>query len=126
MLFWKEDEELDNCKVYNSFWCKLDKRCSEPIKKWNGKRIPLKVLCYFPLNLSLQCLFMPSKIVTDMTWHNDKWHKDGVVRHRADSKAWKHFDELNGNFALDPHNVRLGLVFNGFNPFANMCTPHSI
>jgi len=48
------------------------------------------------------------------------------MRHPTDSKAWKHFDELNGDFALDPHNVRLGLIPNGFNPFANVCTPYSI
>ena len=48
------------------------------------------------------------------------------MRHPADSKAWKHFDELNGNFALDPRHVRLGLVSNAFNPFVNMCTPYSI
>ena len=126
MLFWKEDEELDNYKVCDAFRWKLDKRSGEPMTKCNGKRIPLKVIRYFPLKPRLQRLFMSSKIATDMTWHNDKRNKDGVMRHPADSKAWKHFDELNGNFSSDPHNVRLGLVFNGFNPFANMCTPHSI
>ena len=42
------------------------------------------------------------------------------------SKAWKHFDEHNQSFASNPHNVRLGFVANGFQPFTNMCTPYSI
>ena len=60
---------------------------------------------------------MSSKAATDMTWHNDQRKKDGLIRHPADSKAWKHFDELNRNFALNPCNVRLGLVSDGFNAF---------
>ena len=82
--------------------------------KCNRKRIPLKVLCYFPLKPRLQRLFMSPKTATEMTWHNDKRNKDGVIRHPVDSKAWKHFDELNWNFASDPRNVHLGPVSDGF------------
>ena len=119
MLFQKEDEGLDNCKVCDAFRWKLDKRSGEPMKKSNGKRVPLKVLRYFPLKPRLQRLFMSSKIASDMTWHNDKRVKDGVMRHPADSKAWKHFDEFHESFASKLRNVTLGLVSDGFQPFAH-------
>ena len=34
---------------------------------------------------------MSSKIASDMSWHNNNQVKDGVIKHLADSKAWKHF-----------------------------------
>nr|XP_009608267.1 uncharacterized protein LOC104102290 [Nicotiana tomentosiformis] len=53
-----------------------------------------------------------------MTWHHDQYLKDGVFRHSADSDAWNHFDTSNPGFARDPRNVRLGLAYDGINPFA--------
>ena len=38
------------------------------------------------------------------------------MRHPADSKAWKHLDELYPEFAADPRNIRLALSTDGFNP----------
>jgi len=67
MLFWKEDEELDKCKVCDAFRWKLDKHSSKAMTKSNGKRIPLKVLRYLLLKPRLQHLFMSSKTATDMT-----------------------------------------------------------
>jgi len=40
---------------------------------------------------------------------------DGKMRHPAESKVWKHLDELYANFALGPRNVRLALFIDGFN-----------
>jgi hypothetical protein len=37
--------------------------------------------------------------------------------HLADSRAWKHLDNLYPEFVSDPHNVKLGLASDGFNPF---------
>ncbi|XP_020262677.1 uncharacterized protein LOC109838663 [Asparagus officinalis] len=51
--------------------------------------------------------------------------KDGILRHPADGKAWKDFDEKHPEFALDPRNVRLGLSSDGFNPFRTMSIAHS-
>jgi len=48
------------------------------------------------------------------------------VRHLANSKAWKHFDELQEGFALEPRNVRLGLVSDVFQPFTNMSSLYSV
>ncbi|XXG84911.1 hypothetical protein AAC387_Pa11g0115 [Persea americana] len=61
-----------------------------------------------------------------MRWHKEKRVNDGVLRHPADAEAWKEFDKMHNSFSQDPHNVRLGLASDGFNPFSNMSTSHSI
>ncbi|XP_026424606.1 uncharacterized protein LOC113320918 isoform X3 [Papaver somniferum] len=43
-----------------------------------------------------------------MRWHHEGRTKDGVLRHPADSEAWRHFDEMNPTFKADPRNIRLG------------------
>jgi hypothetical protein len=60
-----------------------------------------------------------------MKWHVDSRTKVGVLRHPANSEAWKLFDNLYLEFAVDNGNVRLGLTSNGFNPFGNLSTSHN-
>jgi len=55
-----------------------------------------------------------------MRWHKDERVDDGVLRHHADSLAWKSFDEKYPNFASVTRSVRLGLTSYGFNPFGSM------
>jgi len=57
---------------------------------------------------------------------HQKKTQDGLMRHPRDSEAWKTFDLLHPEFASDSRNVRLGLASDGFNPFGNMSTNHSI
>ncbi|CAK9158322.1 unnamed protein product [Ilex paraguariensis] len=61
-----------------------------------------------------------------MRWHIEKHVDDGLPRHPADTEAWKEFDKMHESFAQDPHNVRLGLASDGFNPFSNMSTTYCI
>jgi hypothetical protein len=61
----------------------------------------------------------------NMRWHTEGHTKDGVLRHLADSEAWKSFNNLYLDFSSDSRNVRLGLTSDGFNPFGNMSTTHS-
>ncbi|XP_031270756.1 uncharacterized protein LOC116129140 [Pistacia vera] len=101
-LFWKENEKLENCHV-----------CDESRYKMNngiGKKIPHKVLRYFPLKLRLQRLFMSRHTSVDMWWHTEKRVNDGMLRHPADGKEWKKVDRLYPSFASDARNVRLGLA----------------
>ena len=60
-----------------------------------------------------------------MVWHEDGRTKDGLLRHPADSFAWKDFDRQYPDFSCDSHNVRLGLASDGFNPFKTMTISHS-
>nr|XP_048321734.1 uncharacterized protein LOC125419567 [Ziziphus jujuba var. spinosa] len=115
----EESAELDKCPI-----------CAEPRYKFQGtegKRIPQKVLRYFPITPRLQRLFTSRHTAIDMRWHKEKRpNTNGVLRHPADGEAWKHFDEQYPIFAMDPRNVRLGAATDGFNPFSNMSTSYSM
>ena len=50
---------------------------------------------------------------------------DGLLRHFADSEAWKSFDSKYIEFSSEPHNVRLGLIADGFNSYGNMSSTHN-
>lgn len=129
MIYWGESENEQACKVCNlSRWKNLQKSSRRSYK--GGKKrlvvnIPAKVFWYFPLKPRLQRLFMSSKTSESMQWHFKKRVLDGNLRHPADSRAWKEFDERHCEFASDPRNVRLGLAADGFNPFKNQSTAHS-
>jgi len=47
-------------------------------------------------------MYKSSKIAEDMVWHHEHMIKDGILRHLADAKAWKEFDEQYPNFSADP------------------------
>ncbi|XP_019248394.1 PREDICTED: uncharacterized protein LOC109227650 [Nicotiana attenuata] len=125
MLYWKEDSLLDSCKVCGASRWKIDRQSGETRNK-KGKKIEAKTLRYFPLKPRLQRLFMSIKTSSLMTWHTDKRVDDGIIRHPADSMAWKSFDELHPSFAVEPRNVRFGLASDGFQPFRNSKTSYSI
>ena len=61
-----------------------------------------------------------------MRWHREGRKKDGLMRHPADSPAWKHFDARYKKFSSEIRNVRLGLATDSFNPFGNMNLSYSI
>lgn len=126
MLFWKDDEQLEHCKVCKAARWKQGKHSGETRTRENGKRIPQKVLRYFPLKPRLQRLFMCSKTASDMRWHNERQAEIGVLNHPSDGKAWQDFDENHPSFSSEPRNVRLGLISDGFNPFSNIANPYSI
>lgn len=83
-LFWKQNADLENCPT-----------CKESRYKVNdgkGKKIPHKLLRYFPLIPRLKRLYGSKKTSTDMKWHKHKCVDDGVLRHPADGEEWKNFD----------------------------------
>ncbi|KAH9668232.1 hypothetical protein KPL70_021335 [Citrus sinensis] len=117
-LFWKEYGTLEKCPY-----------CGEPRYKFEGskKKVPLKVLRYFPLKPRLQRLFISRHTARDMRWHQEKRVvKEGILRHPADGEAWKEFDRLYPWFVQEPRNVRMGLATDGFNPFGNMHNSYSM
>lgn len=69
---------------------------------------------------------MAKNTAKEMRWHKEERVDDGVLRHPADSMAWKAFDERYPDFSNDPRNVRLGLASDGFQPYGNMSANHSI
>ncbi|KAL0546349.1 hypothetical protein IC582_016257 [Cucumis melo] len=119
VLYWKEFADLQHCPT-----------CGEARYKVNhniGKKILHKVLRHFPLEPRLQRLFVSQEGSADMRWHRDKRvETDDVLRHPANAEGWKHFDSEFPDFASDPRNVHLGLALDGFNPFGQMSTSHSM
>ncbi|CAL1370209.1 unnamed protein product [Linum trigynum] len=71
---------------------------------------------YFPVKDRLQRLYMTKEDAKDMRWHKDLRVDDDTLRHPADGKTWKRFDEEHSWFSADPRNVRLALLSDGFNP----------
>ncbi|XP_021829050.1 uncharacterized protein LOC110769375 [Prunus avium] len=119
-LFYKEHVGKDKCP-----------ECDEPRYKSSTnekrKKVPQKVLRYFPLKPRLQRMFMSKHTASQMRWHFDKRVDEyGVMRHPADSIAWKEFDRMYPEFAQEPRNIRLGLATDGFNPFGSMSTSYSM
>ncbi|XP_073057930.1 uncharacterized protein [Primulina eburnea] len=129
MIYWRENKNEQACKVCNlSRWKDLrkkTKKSSKGGKKCLFVKTPAKVFWYFPLKPRLQRLFMSTKTAENMQWHSKKRVVDGILRHPADSQAWKAFDERHHDFASDVRNVRLGLAADGFNPFKNQSVSHS-
>lgn len=129
MLYWKENEHDSSCSICGaSRW----KPTSDDLGHNNlnqssatTRRVPAKVLCHFPLKPRLQRYFMSKKTSSFMQWHENDRVKYGILRHPADSKAWKSLDQRYPEFALDPRNVRLRLASDGFNPFGTMSLSHS-
>ncbi|XP_059627617.1 uncharacterized protein LOC132270456 [Cornus florida] len=119
ILFLKEYENNEFCP-----------RCGESRYKSHegkGKKIPQKILRYFPLKSRLQRLFMSRKISSDMRWHKEKRVKEtNIFRHPADSMTWEEFDIRHPWFSAEPRNVRLGLASDRFNPFSNMSNSYSM
>jgi hypothetical protein len=68
---------------------------------------------------------MPEHTAPYMRWHVEGRTREGVLRHPADSEAWRSFDIVHPDFMADSRNVRLGLTADEFNHFGNMSTSHS-
>ncbi|KAM0822511.1 hypothetical protein ACQ4PT_071448 [Festuca glaucescens] len=123
ILFWKEHANADCCPK-----CKASRWKSQK-KRPDGRaahKVPVKVLRYFPIAKRLQRLFISAKSATDCRWHDEGRTKDGLLRHPADSPAWKHFDAIHTRFAEDSRNIRLIIATDGFNPYRSMNCAYSV
>ncbi|XP_023767031.1 uncharacterized protein LOC111915622 [Lactuca sativa] len=116
-LFWKEHDSLQVCPV-----CKESRWIDKNTK---GNKVPHKVLRYFPVTPRLRRLYCSTHTAKNMIWHSTIRSEDGVMLHPVDGEHWQDFDKKYPDFSSKPRNVCLGLTANGFNPFGNMCNPHS-
>ncbi|KAK2413740.1 hypothetical protein QL285_036417 [Trifolium repens] len=93
------------------------------------KPIPRKAMFYLPIVSRLQRLYASLQTARKMTWHSENYEQrrsSGELRHPSDGLAWKHFDQVNPDFASEPRNVRLGLCSDGFTPYTQVsATPYS-
>ncbi|XP_062099743.1 uncharacterized protein LOC133805579 [Humulus lupulus] len=119
-LFYKEHSTKETCPICGS------SRWISP-EKTDGKKVPHKVMRYFPLTPRLKRLYSSRLTAKQMLWHyTGKSKDDGIMRHPVDGLAWKDFDAKHPDFASEPRNVRLGLAADGFNPFGNMSQAYSM
>ena len=121
---------VNDCILYRKKYKSLthcpNSKCNEPRFEGKDNNVPRKVLHYFPLISRLQRFFIDPQVACDMRWHKEKRvNNDNIIRHPADSEAWKHLDKVDAPFAIDPRNVRLGLATDGFNPFGSLSSSHS-
>ena len=117
-LFWGEHASKSRCPECETSRWKDEK---------GRKKIPHKVLRYFPIIPRLQRFFVSKEQSADARWHKEKRVAEAnVMRHPADGEAWKHFDSEFGWFAKDARNMKLGIATDGFNPFGNMTSSYSM
>ncbi|KAL0313629.1 UNVERIFIED_CONTAM: hypothetical protein Sradi_5762200 [Sesamum radiatum] len=121
MLYWKEDKEMQECKICHHPRFKPRRRGG----KKKHKDIPFKQLSYLPLAPRLQRLYTSKITAEHMRWHKETLSEDGKLCHPRDGEAWKHFDQTYPSFAIEPRNVRLALSTDGFNPHNQGSRPYS-
>ena len=115
MIYWGEDLNKTLCRF-----------CDHPRFKKNndtngkGRKktdVPFKKMYYFPLKDRLLRLYSSKATANEMRWHAEHVVEDNVMQHPSDSIAWKHFNDVHPDFAIEIRNVRLGLCTDGFQPF---------
>ncbi|XP_020111543.1 uncharacterized protein LOC109726394 isoform X2 [Ananas comosus] len=129
ILYWggrSNEQSCDVCGASRWLPTTTENINNDDLGNEERKGRPAKVLRYFPLIPRLQRLFMSPKTSDNMRWHDEGRTKDGLLRHPADSLAWRSFDSRYKDFSSDPRNVRLGLATDGFNLFRAMNTSYSM
>ncbi|RVW18016.1 hypothetical protein CK203_112664 [Vitis vinifera] len=91
----------------------------------NTKRIPAKVLWYFPPIPRFKRMFQSPKIAKDLKWHAKGRENDGKLRHPVDSPTWQLVNQMWPEFASDCRNLRLAISADGINPHSSMTSRHS-
>ena len=104
ILFWKENVNLEACPCCKVSRWKTNEAsiASKNVSSNKGKKKAVKILQYFPLKPRLQRLFLSPDLVSFIKWHVNGRTDDGVMRHHADSDAWKMFDSKHLEFLSDP------------------------
>ncbi|XP_033148227.1 uncharacterized protein LOC103868691 isoform X1 [Brassica rapa] len=117
MIYWREDENQDNCKFYEK----------PRYHDMSGRvPVPYKRIWYFPLTERLKRLYQSERTAQPMRWHAEHSTDDGQIRHPSDAKGWKHFQSTYPEFAHERRNVYLGLCTDGFNPFGKHGRQYSL
>ncbi|XP_019097460.1 PREDICTED: uncharacterized protein LOC109131223 [Camelina sativa] len=119
MLFWKGlDKELTTC-------CFCGKDRYHP-REGPGTKIPKQRMFYLPIANRLKRLYQSEQTASHMRWHAEHVTPEGEMQHPSDGAAWKHFNQIYPNFALEPRNVYLGLSTDGFKPGGMHSKNHSV
>ncbi|KAL6191588.1 hypothetical protein ACLB2K_037978 [Fragaria x ananassa] len=99
------------------------------VNPWTNEintRVPAKVLRYFPIIPRIKRMFLSASNSELLTLHSTHHNQDGMMRHPIDSIQWRTVDQKWPSFASEPRNLRFGLATDGFNPYKNLSSTHSI
>ena len=89
------------------------------------KKVPAKVMWYFPIIPRLKRIFRNKDHAKLMRWHKEERKQDQMLRHPADGSQWRNVDREFLYFDMDPRNIRFGLSMDGMNPFGEWGSSHS-
>jgi len=121
-----EYEKLNSCPVCGAQRYKI--RPDDPGEvdgKASKKKVPAKVMWYFPVIPRLKRLFRNKTNAKLMRWHAEERKKDELMRHPADASQWRNINREFPDFDADVRNIRFGLSTDGMNPFGEMSSGHS-
>jgi len=117
MLFYDNEYGKNDGGLFQCKYCNKLRYHAPKAGKHRNKPIPIKSMFSFPIISRLKRLFASMERVDQMTWHYDNRKDSDVLRRPCDGQAWKHFDRVHADFAVEPRNVRLSLCSDGFNPY---------
>ncbi|XP_014493193.1 uncharacterized protein LOC106755535 [Vigna radiata var. radiata] len=117
MLFYDNDYGKNDGAFVECKFCGKPRYQQHKIGASSKNQVPVKSMFYFPIIPRLQRMYASKETTAEMTWHHHNRSSNGVLRHPCDGEAWKHFDRVHPDFAIEPRNVRLGLCSDGFNPY---------
>ena len=90
------------------------------------KKVPCKVLHYIPIIPCLQWLFRCKNIMQFMDYHAQNISQDDIIWIPIDGSTFRDMEENWPQFKEQPHNLRISLVADVPNPFAEMRFAYSV
>ncbi|WVZ90291.1 hypothetical protein U9M48_036601 [Paspalum notatum var. saurae] len=121
ILYRGDYRELESCLVCKASRYKIKRDDPGDVEREPPKkRVPAKVMWYFPIIPHLRHLLRNKKHAKIIRWHKEENKQDDTLRHPADGSQWRKIDRTYPDFAKDARNIRFGLSTDGMNPFNEM------
>ena len=120
ILYRNKFQDASSCPT-----CGMSRWKANKVRVRNTKRIPAKVLWYFPPIPRFKRMFQSPKTAKDLKWHAHGRENNGKLRHPVDTPTWQLVNQLWPEFASDCRNLRLSISADGINPHKNMTSKHS-
>ncbi|WVZ52993.1 hypothetical protein U9M48_003987 [Paspalum notatum var. saurae] len=93
IIYYGDYHELGSCPVCKAWWYKI--KYHDPMDVEGEpprKKVPAKVMWYFPIIPCLWRLFRNKKHAKVIRWHKEERKEDDTLRHPADGSQWRKID----------------------------------
>ena len=87
-------EKLEACPVCEAKRYKIPRNEGDEVEGDKKKKIPAKVMWYFPVIPRLKRLFRCAANAKLMSWHKKERKADAKIRHPADGSQWRLIDRI--------------------------------